>query len=296
MIAGIATETLAGFGKKGWERFGPMFQQGYVAGFIDAVRMAKGHSPQSYLALNYPVPAAAKAIHWAHEVKEIYSEKRFQKLFLPDVLQIAGQRLSSRMGGEATYQDPGLESMRRMVERRHKALIERMKQLKREGKLVEGKALPAEKPPPLTAKERLQKARELFALHLGSKAPAWADMQTPVRRGFVSGFNECVAIAKSVDPDGFLAKNYVVVTKADKKEKHWIEAMRKVYGADDAARVLEPASVALAWAGKALVARGASAETLSAKQAAARREKWQHALGHGPTPYVEAQAPDTHSD
>jgi len=294
LIAGIATESLAGFGKKGWERFGPMFQQGYVAGFIDAVRMAKSRSPESYLARNYPIPAAAKAVHWAHAVKQIYSEKRFEKLYLPDVLQIAAQRLSARMGAQATYSDPGLESMRRMVEARHKALIERMKKLKSEGKLVEGAPLPVEKTP-LTPEQRLQKARERFAADLDSKAPAWSDMGNPVRRGFIVGFNECVGIAKTTEPDGFLARNYEVFSKVDKKQKHWLEAMQKIYGKDDAGHILEPAAVAVAWAGKSLASEGATVRALSSVEVEQQRERWRRALSHGLTPYVEPQPGDAAS-
>ncbi len=262
-IAGLLTATavpaLAGFGKTGWERFGALFQQGYVAGFIDAVRLAKSRDPDGYLTKNFKIPAQAKAIHWAREVTEMYAEERFEKLLVSDVLQAAGDKLSIKLGPEAEFFDRGVESLRAMTEARHRAMIERFKEAKENDELVDGKMIPPPPSPMTVDKERLRKARAEAAQRLGTKTRPWPHTAVPRRKSYVLGFTECLDFARLLESKQELLQTFPSPRRAS--VDHWNKRLMKIYGPNDEdGRVIEPLPVAMAWVGRDLAAHIAGSE------------------------------------
>ena len=107
--AGMA---FAVMGKQGWDRWGPMFKQGYAAGFNDAVRMAKTSDPQSFLAKQFRLPPEAKALDWVVMIDQLYAEEGNENRPLPQIFSIAGPRLEARFGTEAEGQRRAFEKQR----------------------------------------------------------------------------------------------------------------------------------------------------------------------------------------
>ena len=116
--AGMA---FAVMGKQGWDRWGPMFKQGYAAGFNYAVRMAKTSDPQSFLAKQFRLPPAAKPLDWVVVIDELYAEEGNENRPLPQIFSMAGPRLEARFGTEAEGQRRAFEKQR---EAQEKALAE----------------------------------------------------------------------------------------------------------------------------------------------------------------------------
>ena len=145
LVIGSAGVAGAAFGKKGWERFGPMFQQGYVAGFIDAVRIAKNFDPSSYLATNYALPPKAKPLDWTIAVTELYAQKEHENRPMSQILNIVGLNLTKKFGPEVKMDHArqiarlraALEQQRRAVEE-YKRQAEEAKKLAAEGKTEPG--------------------------------------------------------------------------------------------------------------------------------------------------------------
>jgi len=116
--AGIA---VAAMGKAGWDRFGPMFKQGYAAGFNDAVRMAKTSDPQSFLAKQFRLPPSAKAIDWVAMIDELYAQKENENRPLPQIFSIAGPKMEERFGSEADAARKAFEERRKEFEKQREA-------------------------------------------------------------------------------------------------------------------------------------------------------------------------------
>jgi hypothetical protein len=112
ILATSAGMALAVMGKQGWDRWGPMFKQGYAAGFIDAVRMAKTSDPQSFLAKQFRLPPEAKALDWVVIVDQLYGEKENENRPLPQIFSIAGPKLEAKFGTEADGQRKAFEKQR----------------------------------------------------------------------------------------------------------------------------------------------------------------------------------------
>jgi hypothetical protein len=111
ILAAGAGMAAAAMGKKGWERFGPMFKQGYAAGFNDAVRIAKTSDPESFLARQFRLPPEAKALDWVVMIDRLYAEKENEKRPLPQIFMIAGPKLEAKFGTEADAQRKAFEKM-----------------------------------------------------------------------------------------------------------------------------------------------------------------------------------------
>jgi len=119
--AGVAT---AAFGKKGWERFGPMFQQGYVAGFNDCVRIAKGLTPNGYVARNFTLVPKAKPTVWAKMISDLYAEEKHHNRAMSQIMVIAGQKIAARYNYEAPApRDAGMDGLRKLMEYRRRELL-----------------------------------------------------------------------------------------------------------------------------------------------------------------------------
>jgi len=123
MVAG-ASVSFAALSKKGWERFDPMFKQGYVAGFVEAVRIAKGVEPFSYMATQYRTPPKAKPYAWMLMIDELYKKKEHANRPMPQLIAIAGVKLESKFGEEPKAdQGAALEALRTAIDKQRRALL-----------------------------------------------------------------------------------------------------------------------------------------------------------------------------
>ena len=126
LVVGSTGVAAAAFGKKGWERWGSMFQGGYVAGFVDCVRVAKAREGSSLIALSYMVPVNAKAVHWQSKVSELYAKKENHNRPMSQIMAMAGNELVGKLGPDVQGSD-GLQRLRQFLEKRKKRLQEKAK-------------------------------------------------------------------------------------------------------------------------------------------------------------------------
>jgi hypothetical protein len=134
IILGGTGAAWAGFGKKGWERFGQWFQEGYVAGFNDCVRLSKALEPDGYVATNYILPPKAKPHMWRIKINEIYAKEENADRPMSQVMVMAGQDLAKQTGYvELKGGDPRVEGLRQAMEQRQKAIRDASKAAKGEG-------------------------------------------------------------------------------------------------------------------------------------------------------------------
>ncbi|MFQ5478247.1 MAG: hypothetical protein ACE5E4_06485 [Candidatus Binatia bacterium] len=127
LVLGAAGLSAAALGKKGWERFGPMFQQGYIAGFNDCVQLAKGMDSDGWVASNFIVPSRAKPMHWIDFIQEIYAKPENAGWPVSRAMMLAGARMLKDFGPAFQGGSMGLEGMRRLIENRHRAIMEAAK-------------------------------------------------------------------------------------------------------------------------------------------------------------------------
>ena len=81
LILGTSAVSLAEFQKSGWQRFNGMFRAGYVAGFNDAIRIAKNRAAGSYLDVGFTLPADAKVSDWLKVINKLYEKKEYEILY-----------------------------------------------------------------------------------------------------------------------------------------------------------------------------------------------------------------------
>ncbi len=123
LLLGGTGAAWATFAKKGWERFGQWFQEGYVAGFNDCVRLAKALDPQGYVATNYVVPPKAKPHMWRLKINELYAKKEHAERPMSQIMVIAGKDLAKATGYvEIQGGDPRMENLRKALDTRRKAI------------------------------------------------------------------------------------------------------------------------------------------------------------------------------
>lgn len=149
LIAGAVTVAHSTTGKKAWDRFGDMFQAGYVSGFQDCVRIAKGMDQDGYVARAYVLPQGAKAIEYRNWVDEAYKDPKYVEKTIPQLLVLAGHKLEAKYGPEAPSGNVGLEGLRAVIENRRAAIREAeqaQKDLEAE-KAAEAEKAPAPKAP-----------------------------------------------------------------------------------------------------------------------------------------------------
>ena len=121
VVVGSAGLSAAEFSQKGWERFGLMFRQGYMAGFIDAIRIAKNYDPAGYIAQTFPTPPRATAIHWVAKIDELYTKPEYQNRPLSQLIILAGAMMEKDFGDVMAPDDPRLKELRRVLEANRKA-------------------------------------------------------------------------------------------------------------------------------------------------------------------------------
>jgi hypothetical protein len=105
-----------------------MFKQGYVAGFIDCVRIAKALDPFSYIATQFPAPPKAKPLVWVRTIDELYAKDEHKNRTLAQILIIAGTKLQKDLGEEPFKpNDQRLEALRDAIDRQRRALLQARK-------------------------------------------------------------------------------------------------------------------------------------------------------------------------
>jgi hypothetical protein len=127
-VVGSAAIASAAFGRAGWQRFGLPFKEGYVAGFVDCVRIAKALDPFSYIATNFPAPPRAKAIVWVRTIDELYAKDEHKDRTLAQILIIAGAKLEENFGDDQLRpNDKRLDALRNAIDRQRRALLQAKK-------------------------------------------------------------------------------------------------------------------------------------------------------------------------
>jgi hypothetical protein len=128
VVAGLLTGAIgvaqSATGKKAWERFGDMFQAGYVAGFLDCVRLAKGMDSQGYVATNYILPRAAKPTDYQIWINEEYKKPEAADRTLPQMLVLASHAMEAKFGPEQPIGNVQMQHMRKIIDARRQDLIE----------------------------------------------------------------------------------------------------------------------------------------------------------------------------
>jgi hypothetical protein len=124
LTVGLVTVAHSTTGKKAWERFGDMFQAGYVSGFQDCVRIAKAMDQEGYVARTFILPPGTKPTHFQAWVDAAYEEQKYAEKTVPQLLVLAGYKLEAKFGPETPSGNPGLEGLRHAIERRREAARE----------------------------------------------------------------------------------------------------------------------------------------------------------------------------
>ena len=114
-------------GKKAWDRFGKLFQAGYVAGFLDCVRLAKGMDSQGYVATNYILPTAARPGDYQRWITEEYKKPEAAERTLPQMLVLASHAMEAKFGPETPTGSVQMQHMQRILDARRQALVEKEK-------------------------------------------------------------------------------------------------------------------------------------------------------------------------
>ena len=126
LLAGAIGTAYSATGKKAWERFGDMFQAGYITGFLDCVRIAKGMDQRGYVATNYILPIGAKPTHFQAWInKEYKDDPKAADRTLPQMLVLAGYKLQATFGPEeAQTGSVSQKAMQSVMDSRRRAIIE----------------------------------------------------------------------------------------------------------------------------------------------------------------------------
>lgn len=125
LTAGLVGVAQSATGKKAWDRFGDMFQGGYVAGFLDCVRLAKVTDFEGYIATNFVIPPGTKPTHFQAWIDKAYQDPKNAERTLPQMLVLAGYKLQGQFGPEPPVAaNPSLEALRSVIESRRAAARE----------------------------------------------------------------------------------------------------------------------------------------------------------------------------
>ena len=125
LLAGAIGVAHSATGKKAWDRFGDMFQAGYIAGFLDCVRLAKGMDQQGYIATNYVLPRAAKPSDYQAWINEEYKKNpESADRTIPQMLILAGHKMAAKFGPEQPTGNVQMQHMRRVIDARRQTIIE----------------------------------------------------------------------------------------------------------------------------------------------------------------------------
>ncbi len=269
LVLGTSAVSLAEFKKSGWQRFNGMFRAGYVAGFNDAIRIAKHRAAGSYLDTGFKVPMNAKVSDWLKTINRLYEKKEYEHLAVSQLIQLAGEEMMEEFGPDAST--ARLAQLQGFIAQRQAAATERLKQ--RKAAEAEMKAKGIEPPDPREhPKVKMMEARRETLELLGLDEDYWDDTGSRLKKGYITGFNDCVYVAELTEPESFVASNY---TRADVDYKRWRRALNNFYG--DLSRQSEPRLVAMAHAGRAVAAKHGAA-ALQGDKAAAQRAYLEKAL------------------
>lgn len=98
VIGASAAGALAAMNKTHWERRNWHFQSGYMAGFVDAMRIIQGRHPDTSLAREYTIPPAITPDQWVERVNELYAEPANAERPLSQIIVVAGADFAAETG------------------------------------------------------------------------------------------------------------------------------------------------------------------------------------------------------
>jgi hypothetical protein len=122
LMVGAIGAAYSAAGKKAWDRFGDMFQAGYISGFHDCVRVAKAKDPQGYVSQAFVIPAKTKPTHFQVWINEAYKDPKMAENTIPRMLSLAGESLREKFGPEPS--PAGLRALLDAMEARNKRVHE----------------------------------------------------------------------------------------------------------------------------------------------------------------------------
>jgi len=106
IVAGVGLSHSA-VGKKAWDENGWSFQVGYVAGFLDAVRLTKSMEPGGWIDKSYALPKNANLAVWHKAIVELYEDPENASNDVPRLILVAGKPLEKEYGPEAARDTTG---------------------------------------------------------------------------------------------------------------------------------------------------------------------------------------------
>jgi len=131
LTVGVVTIAHSTTGKKAWDRFGDMFQAGYVGGFQDCVRIAKGMDQEGYVARTFVLPPNTRPTHYQAWITDAYKDPKNDEKTIPQLLVLAGYKLEATFGPEVPSNNTGLDGLRGAVDA-HRAAIREAEQAKKD--------------------------------------------------------------------------------------------------------------------------------------------------------------------
>lgn len=125
LVCTAAAGSWAGMGKHSWEKRNWHFQVGYMAGFIDLMRILQARHPDTSLAREYTVPPQVRPHIWRDRVSALYEDEKHQGRPLTQIIVIAGHEFAAETGYVRTQggQD-GLDALRRYLTERNRKIAE----------------------------------------------------------------------------------------------------------------------------------------------------------------------------
>lgn len=98
IIGASAAGALAAMNKTHWERRNWHFQSGYMAGFVDAMRIIQGRHPDTSLAREYTIPPTITPDQWVERVNQLYADTDNARRPLSQIILAAGADFAAETG------------------------------------------------------------------------------------------------------------------------------------------------------------------------------------------------------
>ena len=122
LVCTAAAGSWAAMGKMHWDKRNWHFQVGYMAGFIDVVRIVQARHPDISFAREFKIPPKIPPHLWRERVNRLYGEEEHANRPLTQVIVIAGQQFAAETG--YTHQPSGsvgFGALHAVIEQRAKA-------------------------------------------------------------------------------------------------------------------------------------------------------------------------------
>jgi hypothetical protein len=143
LVVGLICATAAGswavMGKSHWEEHNWHFQVGYLAGFLDVVRVVQARNPDTSLAREFKVPPQTPVYLWREKVNSLYADEANADRPLSQIIVMVGDELAAEKGYVwSPNGTSGLAGLYEFLIRRKQHLAEQHRNAEAEGALEGG--------------------------------------------------------------------------------------------------------------------------------------------------------------